>query len=49
MPEKVQELHQIMKDWREMTHAPVPVDQNPRFDPLAEKQAIEQAIKKSEK
>ena len=32
MPEKVQELHEVLKTWREDVHAPVPNTLNPEFD-----------------
>lgn len=34
-PEKVEELHGLMKRWRAAVKAPVPTERNPRFDPAA--------------
>jgi len=33
MPGKVGELHEIMKEWRKATNAPVPTELNPEYDP----------------
>jgi arylsulfatase A-like enzyme len=33
MPEKVQELHRLMQDWRQDLGAPVPTEPNPEYDP----------------
>jgi arylsulfatase A-like enzyme len=41
MPEKVKELHDIMRAWREDVNAPVPTKLNPRYDPVAEQKALE--------
>ena len=35
MPDKVEELHQVMRAWRAEVHAPVPTTPNPRYDPSA--------------
>ena len=32
-PEKREELHQLMRDWRRETGAPVPTEPNPLYDP----------------
>ncbi len=34
---KAAELHQLLKEWREATGAPVPTEQNPEYKPSAEK------------
>jgi hypothetical protein len=44
-PEKLQELHRILKEWRKNIGAPVPNQPNPEFDPEAEREAIERSIK----
>jgi arylsulfatase A-like enzyme len=33
MPEKRDELHRILKDWRESVNAPVPSERNPKYQP----------------
>ena len=33
MPERVQELAKMLKDWRSQYKAPVPTEKNPKFDP----------------
>lgn len=40
-PEKVKELHRLMKNWRKEVDAPVPQRENPEYDPDAERKAIE--------
>ena len=40
MPDKIQELHRIMKEWRKDTNAPVPTELNPEYDPNAAPQAV---------
>jgi arylsulfatase A-like enzyme len=44
-PEKLQELHRILIEWRRTIGAPVPNQPNPEFDPEAEREAIEKSIK----
>ncbi len=44
LPEKRDELHRILKRWREDVNAPVPTEPNPKFDAVAERQAIEDAL-----
>lgn len=39
-PEKASELRRRLQDWRQRLNAPVPTEQNPRYDPEAEKQAL---------
>ena len=41
LPDKTEEMHAIMKEWREETGAPVPTEPNPRFDPESEAEALE--------
>ncbi len=43
-PEKLRELHRILKDWQENIGAPIPNQANPEFDPEAEKDAIQKAL-----
>ncbi len=43
-PERLQQLHEIMKNWRHKTGAPVPSEPNPDFDLEAEHKAIEKAL-----
>ena len=45
-PEKLKELHELMKAWRKHIKAPVPSERNPDFDAEAEKKAIEQDLKR---
>ncbi|MBM83001.1 MAG: aryl-sulfate sulfohydrolase [Planctomycetaceae bacterium] len=40
MPQKANELHQILKGWRERINAPVPSEPNPHYDSVAEAEAI---------
>ncbi|MEX2381719.1 MAG: sulfatase [Opitutales bacterium] len=40
LPEKTEELHGLMKDWREKTGAPVPTERNPRYDAEAEAREV---------
>ena len=42
-PEKLQELHRILDEWRKTIGAPVPNQLNPEFDPEAEREAIREA------
>jgi len=35
MPEKTQELHAMMKEWRAKVKAPIPTELNPKYDPTA--------------
>jgi arylsulfatase A-like enzyme len=35
MPDKAEELHQLLVDWRESVGAPVPTERNPKYDPDA--------------
>ena len=44
-PDKVKELHAMLKKWRAEVKAPVPTEPNPAFDADAEKAAIEAAKK----
>ena len=39
-PEKTEELHQRLKQWRKIINAPVPTEKNPAFDAAAEAAAI---------
>ncbi|MEK6477506.1 sulfatase [Catalinimonas sp. 4WD22] len=39
-PEKAEELYQILQDWRQQTHAPVPTEKNPAYDAAYEQQLI---------
>ncbi len=43
-PEKLRELHRILKEWQENIGAPIPNQANPEFDPEAEKDAIQKAL-----
>jgi arylsulfatase A-like enzyme len=36
MPDKVNELHQMLVDWRQQTKAPVPTEVNPEYNPEME-------------
>ena len=45
-PDKLKELHDRMKAWREDLNAPVPTEKNPDFNPEAERKAIEQELRK---
>ncbi|WKN32484.1 sulfatase [Porifericola rhodea] len=40
-PQKTAELHQMLKDWRLRTHAPVPEAANPHYDAAYEAQLLE--------
>jgi arylsulfatase A-like enzyme len=35
MPDRTQELHELLKAWRGSVHAPVPTQRNPDYDPAA--------------
>ncbi len=53
-PEKVKELHRLMKSWRKRVKAPVPTTPNPQYDPQAAAEVSKpksggQKKKKSEK
>ncbi len=40
MPERVRELHELMKAWRRKVNAPVPTEPNPKYDPEATAEAL---------
>lgn len=42
-PEKVKQLHDLLKQWRKKTNAPVPTQPNPKYDAAFEKKQIEQS------
>jgi len=42
MPEKLKELHTVLKSWRSSIGAPVPEERNPQFDASAEAAAIQE-------
>ncbi len=46
MPEKREELHRVLKAWREEIGAPVPTEPNPKFDPGAEAAALRRIAEK---
>ncbi len=48
-PEKLAEMQQELRDWRQALNAPVPRALNPKYDPEAEKAAIEAAKEKKSK
>ena len=51
MPEKLNEMHQVLKAWRKSIKAPVPTKVNPKYDHKAEAKAIRRmkAKKKNKK
>ncbi len=49
MPEKANELHRQMVQWRRQVKAPVPTERNPQFDAKAEAKAIREQIMKAKK
>lgn len=46
-PEKVAELHRLLKEWRNETNAPEPTGPNPGYDAKAEAAAIQKERKKA--
>ncbi len=40
-PQKTRQLHELLKNWRKATDAPVPQQKNPKYDPVAEQKARE--------
>ncbi len=46
MPEKANELHEMLKQWRRTTGAPVPTTPNPKYDADAEAKAATAAAQK---
>ncbi|MDF9794904.1 arylsulfatase A-like enzyme [Catalinimonas alkaloidigena] len=44
-PEKAEELYQLLQDWRQQTHAPVPTEKNPAYDAAYEQQIISEVGK----
>jgi arylsulfatase A-like enzyme len=44
-PQKADELHTMMKQWREEMNAPVPSERNPKYDANEERNAIEKFYK----
>jgi arylsulfatase A-like enzyme len=48
-PEKLEELHSILKEWRKRTGAPIPDQPNPEFDPEAEREAIRKTLEAARK
>ena len=45
-PEKAEELHRLLQQWRKEVRAPVPTERNPEYDAKAEREAIRKAKKK---
>jgi hypothetical protein len=35
MPDKVEELHRVLVEWRKSVGAPIPTEKNPQYDPKA--------------
>ena len=44
MPEKAEELHNMMKAWRKSIKAPVPTEKNPAYDAAAEAEALKKGV-----
>ncbi len=44
-PDKVKELHGLLKQWRKQTKAPVPTEPNPKYDAEFEKKKIKSSSK----
>lgn len=48
-PEKLKEMYEDMDAWRIRTDAPVPIERNPEYDLVDERQAISKELQKSNK
>jgi arylsulfatase A-like enzyme len=43
-PAKTRQMHQLLKEWRDRTGAPVPGEPNPGYDPAFEKQLVRKLV-----
>ena len=49
MPDKVEELHRILVQWRKSISAPVPTEKNPKYDPKAREAGWKKARQRKKK
>ena len=49
MPDKVEELHRILVQWRKSVGAPVPTERNPQYDPKARAAGMKKARQRKKK